>query len=169
VLTRRHLRDCGKCAPWQVATNTFGVMALTQAVLPQFRTRRSGAIVNVTSSATLAPMPLVAVDTNILLALHSLGYVAAWKTGEAAYDTEVKKALGFAADDHLVGFICTGGGAGATFAPGKFAKCSGCDARLPGLKPQQIDAEHEVSEAHDAGFGALRATREPVRAHGPKV
>jgi hypothetical protein len=43
------------------------------------------------------------------------------------------------------------------------------NARLPGLKPQQIDAEHEVSEAHDAGFGALRATREPVRAHGPKV
>ena len=45
---------------------------------------------------------------NILLALHALGYVAAWKTGEAAYDTEVKKALGFAADDHLVGFIYTG-------------------------------------------------------------
>ena len=58
---------------------------------------------------------------NILLALHSLGYVAAWKTGEAAYDTEVKKSLGFAADDHLVGFIYTGGGAGATFATGKAA------------------------------------------------
>lgn len=44
-------------------TNTFGVMAMTQAVLPQFRARRSGVIVNVTSSATLAPMPLVAVYT----------------------------------------------------------------------------------------------------------
>jgi nitroreductase len=58
---------------------------------------------------------------NILLALHTLGYVAAWKTGEAAYDTEVKKTLGFNADDHLVGFIYTGGGAGATFATGKAA------------------------------------------------
>ncbi len=44
-------------------TNTFGVMAMAQAVLPQMRARRSGVIVNVTSSATLAPMPLVAVYT----------------------------------------------------------------------------------------------------------
>ena len=35
-------------------TNTFGVMAMTQAVLPQFRARRSGVVINVTSSATLA-------------------------------------------------------------------------------------------------------------------
>ncbi|MGD9800501.1 MAG: SDR family oxidoreductase [Parvularculaceae bacterium] len=44
-------------------TNTFGVMAMTQAVIPQFRDRRSGVIVNVTSSVTLAPMPLAAAYT----------------------------------------------------------------------------------------------------------
>ncbi|MDG4663622.1 SDR family oxidoreductase [Mycobacterium sp. 236(2023)] len=44
-------------------TNTFGVMAVTQAVVPQMRLRRSGVIVNVTSSATLAAMPLAAVYT----------------------------------------------------------------------------------------------------------
>jgi NAD(P)-dependent dehydrogenase (short-subunit alcohol dehydrogenase family) len=44
-------------------TNTFGPMATIQAVLPQLRERRSGVIVNVTSSATLAPMPLVAAYT----------------------------------------------------------------------------------------------------------
>jgi NAD(P)-dependent dehydrogenase (short-subunit alcohol dehydrogenase family) len=44
-------------------TNTFGVMAMTHAVVPQFRERRSGVVVNVTSSAALAPFPLVAVYT----------------------------------------------------------------------------------------------------------
>lgn len=44
-------------------TNTFGVMAMCQAVIPQFRERGAGMIVNVTSSATLAPFPLVAAYT----------------------------------------------------------------------------------------------------------
>jgi NAD(P)-dependent dehydrogenase (short-subunit alcohol dehydrogenase family) len=55
-------------------TNTFGVMAMTQAVLPQFRARRSGVVVNVTSSATLAPMPMVATYTASKMAIE--GYTA---------------------------------------------------------------------------------------------
>ncbi|MDI5942068.1 SDR family NAD(P)-dependent oxidoreductase, partial [Micromonospora sp. DH15] len=42
-------------------TNTFGVMATTQAVLPQFRERGCGVVVNVTSSVVLGHMPLSAV------------------------------------------------------------------------------------------------------------
>jgi NAD(P)-dependent dehydrogenase (short-subunit alcohol dehydrogenase family) len=44
-------------------TNTFGTMATIQAVLPQLRERKSGVIVNVTSSVTLRPLPLLAVYT----------------------------------------------------------------------------------------------------------
>ncbi|WP_309091035.1 SDR family oxidoreductase [Phenylobacterium sp.] len=42
-------------------TNTLGALAMLQALLPMFRKRRSGAIINVTSSATLKPLPLVSV------------------------------------------------------------------------------------------------------------
>ncbi len=44
-------------------TNTFGTMAMTQAVIPLFRARRAGVVVNVTSSVTLAAMPLAAAYT----------------------------------------------------------------------------------------------------------
>jgi len=44
-------------------TNTFGTLAMTQAVIPQMRARRAGVIVNVTSTAAVVPMPLVAVYT----------------------------------------------------------------------------------------------------------
>ncbi len=44
-------------------TNTFGTMAVTQAVLPQFTQRKAGVIVNATSSVTLKPLPLLSVYT----------------------------------------------------------------------------------------------------------
>jgi NAD(P)-dependent dehydrogenase (short-subunit alcohol dehydrogenase family) len=69
-------------------TNTFGVMAMTQAVLPQFRTRRSGVVVNVTSSATLAPMPLVAVYTASKMAIE--GFTASLALELEAFNVRVK-------------------------------------------------------------------------------
>lgn len=44
-------------------TNTIGTMRTIQAVLPQFRKRRSGTIVNVTSTVTVKPLPLLSVYT----------------------------------------------------------------------------------------------------------
>ena len=69
-------------------TNTFAVMAMTQAVLPQFRARRSGVVVNVTSSAALAPMPLVAVYTASKMAIE--GFTASLARELAAFDVLVK-------------------------------------------------------------------------------
>jgi NAD(P)-dependent dehydrogenase (short-subunit alcohol dehydrogenase family) len=42
------------------ATNTFGAMAVCQAAIPRLRARGGGVLVNVTSSVTLARMPLAA-------------------------------------------------------------------------------------------------------------
>ena len=69
-------------------TNTFGVMAMTQALLPQLRARRSGAIINVTSSATLAPMPLVAAYTASKMAVE--GFTASLAHELAAFGLRVK-------------------------------------------------------------------------------
>ena len=59
----------GVAAPAEVApldvvrelfeTNAFGTFAVTQAVLPQFRARKSGVVVNVTSSVTLKALPFI--------------------------------------------------------------------------------------------------------------
>jgi NAD(P)-dependent dehydrogenase (short-subunit alcohol dehydrogenase family) len=63
-------------------TNTIGVMAMCQAVIPQMRERRSGTIVNVTSSVALGEFPLAAAYTATKQAIegfsaslaHELGY-----------------------------------------------------------------------------------------------
>ena len=44
-------------------TNTLGTIAMTQSLLPQFRQRKAGLVVNVTSSVTLLPLPLLSVYT----------------------------------------------------------------------------------------------------------
>lgn len=69
-------------------TNTFGVMAVLQAVVPQFRERRAGVIVNVTSSATLAPMPLASVYTASKIAIEGLTASLAHELG--AFNVKVK-------------------------------------------------------------------------------
>ncbi|RDU97691.1 SDR family oxidoreductase [Trinickia dinghuensis] len=44
-------------------TNTLGTIAMTQAVLPQFRQRKAGVVVNVTSTVTVRSLPLLSVYT----------------------------------------------------------------------------------------------------------
>jgi NAD(P)-dependent dehydrogenase (short-subunit alcohol dehydrogenase family) len=69
-------------------TNTFGVMAMTQAVLPQFRARRAGVVVNVTSSVTLAPMPLAAAYTASKMAIE--GFTGSLVHELAAFNVRAK-------------------------------------------------------------------------------
>lgn len=53
-------------------TNTVGTIAMMQAVLPQMRERRAGVIVNVTSSVTYKPMPLLSVYAASKAAVNAL-------------------------------------------------------------------------------------------------
>jgi NAD(P)-dependent dehydrogenase (short-subunit alcohol dehydrogenase family) len=52
-------------------TNVLGTIAMTQAVLPRMRERRAGVIVNVTSSVTLKPLPLLSVYTGSKAAVNA--------------------------------------------------------------------------------------------------
>ena len=45
---------------------------------------------------------------NILLAATALGLGAIWRTGDTARDPVIKKFLGFAPDQHLIGFLYIG-------------------------------------------------------------
>lgn len=69
-------------------TNTFGVMTMCQAIIPQLRARRAGTIVNITSSATLAPYPLVACYTASKTAIE--GFTASLELELKDFNVRVK-------------------------------------------------------------------------------
>lgn len=69
-------------------TNTFGTLAMCQAFIPQFRERGAGTIVNVTSSTTLAPFPLVAAYTASKTAIEGFTQSLALELRE--FDVRVK-------------------------------------------------------------------------------
>ncbi len=103
-------------------TNTFGVMAMTQAVLPAFRARKSGVVVNVTSSATLARMPLAAAYTASKAAIEGF-------TGSLAFELE--------AFDIRAKLVEPGYGPTTSFASNGGRRMEGLipDAYLPFAKP----------------------------------
>ena len=120
-------------------TNTFGVMAVTQAVLPQFRERGAGVVINVTSSATLARMPLVAVYTASKTAIEGF-------TGSLALELEE---LGV-----RVKLVEPGYGPGTSFT-------SNGQSRMDGLIPEPYApyAQRVMAELPDRGRVHARSRR----------
>ena len=130
-------------------TNTFGVMAMTQAVLPQLRTRRSGVVVNVTSSVTLAPMPLAAVYTASKMAIEGF-------TGSLAHELE--------AFNVRVKLVEPG------YAPTtRFTSNGG--ARMEGLFPEARSSRLQSRYPIDGGAGPTRprSTRAQARRSAPRT
>ena len=72
-------------------TNTLGTIAMTQAVLPQFRQRRAGVVVNVTSSVTLKSLPLLSVYTASKAAVNAFTESLALEL--APFDVRVRLVL----------------------------------------------------------------------------
>jgi NAD(P)-dependent dehydrogenase (short-subunit alcohol dehydrogenase family) len=118
-------------------TNTFGPMAMAQAVLPGLRLRRSGTIVNVTSSATLAPFPLVAVYTASKTAME--GFTESLALELKPFNLRVKLVEpGYCPDT-------------------RFAENGG--ARMAGLFPEAYAA---YAQSVFAGYGELSAVTRPA-------
>ena len=123
-------------------TNTFGVMAMTQAVLPQFRARRSGVVVNVTSSATLAPMPLVAVYTASKMAIE--GFTASLAFELEAFDVRVK--LVEPGYGPTTRFTSNGGARMAALIPEAYAPFAR-KIFASFTQPEAVTTERDVAEA----------------------
>ena len=63
-------------------TNVFSTVAMMQAVLPGMRDRRAGVIVNVSSSTTMKPLPLLSIYRASKAAINALTESAALELAE---------------------------------------------------------------------------------------
>jgi NAD(P)-dependent dehydrogenase (short-subunit alcohol dehydrogenase family) len=62
-------------------TNTFGLMSVCRAVIPHMRERGKGVIINVTSSAGIAPMPMVAIYAASKCAVEGFSEALSYEMG----------------------------------------------------------------------------------------
>jgi len=123
-------------------TNTFGVMAMTQAVIPQFRARRAGVVVNVTSSVTLARMPLAAVYTASKTAID--GFTASLAFELESFGVRVKMVQpGYGPTTK---FAENGGARMTGLIPDEYASFAG-PIFAAFAKPTQVTKESDVAEA----------------------
>lgn len=132
--------DHGRLRPWRfimiegAAREAFGdVLAaalrrrepgVPEAALAKERAKPSRAPLIVVVAARLREhrgVPTVeqivaagAAAQNLLVAAHALGFGGFWRTGAAAYDDEVKRALGLAPSDAIVGFVYLGTPSGSS-------------------------------------------------------
>ncbi|NTZ63830.1 SDR family oxidoreductase [Agrobacterium tumefaciens] len=82
-------------------TNTIGTMRMISAVLPQFRERKTGVVINVTSSVTMKPLPLLSAYTATKAAVNAFTESLALEL--APFGIEVKIVLPGAAPETSFG------------------------------------------------------------------
>ncbi|MGV3479879.1 MAG: SDR family oxidoreductase [Sphingobium sp.] len=124
-------------------TNSFGVFATCRAIIPQMRRQGHGTIVNVTSSAAIGPMPLVAVYAGSKCAVEGYTEALAYELRPFGIDARLVEP-GYAPTTN---FTANGGARMAGLIPadyGDFAQA--CFARMAEY-PTPYCTEAEVAEA----------------------
>jgi nitroreductase len=89
-----------------------------QAILNKERNKllRSPVVIVVAAERPLLPKVIevenvaavAAAVQNMLLTAEEMGLACMWRTGDAAYDPQVKKWLGLSAEEHIVAFVYVG-------------------------------------------------------------
>ncbi|MDQ8018677.1 MAG: SDR family NAD(P)-dependent oxidoreductase, partial [Bordetella sp.] len=133
-------------------TNTLGTIAMTRAVLPQFRQRRAGVVVNVSSSVTLLPLPLLSVYTGSKAAVNAF--------------TE-SLALELAPFDVRVRLVLPGRAPGTRFGENAAPRMQdSVPAAYAGFRERVFAAVRDtatpVTHAHDVAEAVWRAVTDPA-------
>ncbi len=131
-------------------TNTLGAIAMSQAIVPQMRERRTGVIVNVSSSVTLRSLPLLSVYTASKAAVNA--FSASLDLELAEFGVRVRVVLPGRAPDTSFG--------------------SNARSRMPGGFPEAYDelgkqvfagqqADGPVTHSSDVAEAVWRAATDP--------
>ncbi|MGI4799149.1 MAG: SDR family oxidoreductase [Janthinobacterium lividum] len=136
-------------------TNTFSTVAMMQAVLPGMRERRAGVIVNVSSSTTIKPLPLLSIYRASKAAVNALTEAAALELAEFGIRARV---------------VVPGSAPGTSFgntARTQIAASGGFPDPYAGFvqqtmaSMQQHAASGEVTTAQDVAEAVFRAATDP--------
>jgi len=135
-------------------TNTFATIAMMQAVLPGMRDRRAGVIVNVSSSTTIKPLPLLSIYRASKAAVNALTECVALELAEFGIRARV---------------VVPGAAPGTSFsstARGQIMARGGFPDAYAGFAQQtlaamQQSASGEVTTARDVAEAVFRAATDP--------
>jgi NAD(P)-dependent dehydrogenase (short-subunit alcohol dehydrogenase family) len=135
-------------------TNTFGTMEMVRAVLPQMRERRAGTIVNISSSTTLKPLPLLPVYTASKAAVNAFTECLALELEPFGIRTRL---------------VLPGQAPGTRFGTNAQARMAGAGGIPEPYRPltERVFAAHaeaaksEVTEPRDVVAAIWRAVTEP--------
>ena len=136
-------------------TNTFSTVAMMQAVLPGMRDRQTGVIVNVSSSTTIKPLPLLSIYRASKAAVNALTESAALELAE--FGIRVRVVVPGAAPGTSFGSTARA----QIAANGGFPDAYVGFAQQTMAAMQQHGASGKVTTAQDVAEAVFRAATDP--------